>query len=176
MPTEKKVAAVAELQDRLARATIAIGTGYVGLRVSEMAELRRALRGAGAELRVVKNTLLRRAAEAAGRPQILQLVEGPTAIAFSYDEDIVAPARALTQFLRTSRLPVTVRGALLDGEVLDGAGVEELASTPPREVLLGRIAGGLLAPAAHFVGLASGALRELAGLVEARAAQLEGQS
>src|SRR3989304_7274834 len=94
MPTEKKVQTVVELRDQIARSTIAIGAEYRGLTGAEMVQLRRQMRQAGIELRVVKNTLFRRAAEAAGKPHLAELVQGPTAIVFGYS-DVITPARAI---------------------------------------------------------------------------------
>jgi large subunit ribosomal protein L10 len=156
LPTAKKIEDVQELTDKVSRSTIAIGTDYRGLTVRQITDLRRALRGAEVELRVVKNIL-----------------EGPTAVACGYGDDVVAPARALSEFLRSSRLDVKIYGAYVEGQVIDRKGVEDLASVPPREILLGKIAGALISPAAELAGLLSGTLREFAGLVEARADQME---
>ncbi len=173
MPTAKKIATVAELREQVARASVTITTDYSGMSVGQMQGLRRALRETGADLRVVKLTLLRRAAEEAGRGEMLQVVEGPTALAIGY-ADIVAPAKALTEYIRTARLPMTIRGGWAEGQVLSAGDVTELATVPPREELLSRIAGGLQSPLVNLVGLLNAATREFAGLIDARATQLEG--
>ncbi len=173
MPTAKKIEQVEQLRDRVQRATIAISADYRGLSVAQMQALRRKLREAGVELRVVKNTLLRRAAEDAGRPDLLHIVEGPTALAFGFGDDLVAPARVLTEHIRQSRIAMTVRGGLAEGRVLSAADVSDLATSPSREELLARIAGGLQSPLVNLMGLLSATLREFAGLVDARATQLE---
>ena len=173
MPTAKKIEDVQELTDKVSRSTIAIGTDYRGLTVRQITDLRRALRGANVELRVVKNNLMKLATENGGKPEIMQLLEGPTAVAFGYGDDVVAPARALSDFLRNSRLDVKIYGAYVEGQIIDRRGVEDLASVPPKEILLGKIAGALISPAAELAGLLSGTLREFAGLVEARANQME---
>lgn len=183
MPTEKKVGTVAELRRCIASSTIAIGISYQGLKVAELQALRRRLREAGVEMRVVKNTLLRLAAAAAGRPALGQIVQGPTAIAFGYGE-MAAAVKPLMEHIRTARLPITVRGACLDGQVVAAADVEELASLPPRAVLLAQVVGGLEAPLAALLGLLEAPLASLAqtlaaipqqlvGLLEARARQME---
>lgn len=185
MPTQRKIETVEELRERIARCAIAIAADYRGLTVSEMGALRRAAREADVELRVVKNRLFLRAAEAAGRPQMAELVEGPTAIVFGYD-DVVASARAVTEYERSARNAFAVRKAVLDSHVLEKADVEELATLPPRPVLVGRVAGALQAPVARLAQLLSAALANppgrllndslitFAGLLEARAKQLEG--
>ena len=173
MPTAKKIEDVQELTDKVTRSTIAIGTDYRGLTVKQITELRRALRGADVELRVVKNNLMKLATDNGGKPEIMEILEGPTAVAFGYGNDIVAPAKALTEFLRSARLDVKIYGAYVEGQIVDRKGVEDLASVPPREILLGKIAGALISPAAQLAGLLSGTLREFAGLVEARANQME---
>ncbi|HWO93252.1 MAG TPA: 50S ribosomal protein L10 [Dehalococcoidia bacterium] len=173
MPTAKKVQQVEELRDLVSRATIAISTDYRGLTVSQLQALRRRLRDAGVEIHVVKNTLAHRAATEAGREGLSQIIEGPTALAIGFD-DVVAPAKALTEFVRQSRLTVPIRGAYTDGQVLSSADVADLASAPPREELLARIAGGLQSPLVNLMALLSATVRELAGLIDARAGQLEG--
>jgi len=183
MPRPEKVRAVEELKERLQRATLAISTGFTGMTVAEMNELRRRLRQAGLELKVVKNTLLRLAAEQAGRPQVVQVVEGPTAIVFAYG-DPVEGAKALDEYARTAPPAFVVRGAVLDGSVLAPQDLKELVSLPPRPQLLAEVAGRLQSPLATLVGLLEAPLQELAlnlqsllaelpSLIEARARQLE---
>ncbi len=172
MPTQRKIEQVAELERLIDGATITIGGDYRGLRVNEMAALRRRMREAGAEVRVVKNTLLRRAAEATGRPQVVEIATGPTAIIVSRG-DGVAVAKALTEFIRTSRSTFALHGALAEGQVMSAAEVQDYATLPGREALLSQLMGALQSPIANLVGLLSATIREFAGLVEARAAQLE---
>lgn len=185
MPTQKKIETVEELAERIGRCTIAVSTEYRGLSVSEMVRLRRQLREAGIEMRVVKNTLFRLAAEQAGRPDLASLAEGPTAIAFAYG-DIIAPAKVLVEYQRTARNAFAVRKAFSDGQMLSAKEIEELATLPSREVLAGRLAGSLQAPVARLAGLLASCLVNpagrlffdrmfrLRGLLEARAAQIEG--
>jgi large subunit ribosomal protein L10 len=177
MPTQDKIDAVEELRERLARCTVAISADYRGLSVSEMGALRRRLREAEVELRVVKNRLFRLAAQAAGQPQAANLAEGPTAIAFGY-EDVTAPAKALIDYI--------LRRAFLEGQILEERDISELAALPPREILAGRLAGALQAPVVRLASLLNSAVVNspgrlladsvfsLASLLEARAKQLEG--
>lgn len=174
MPTPKKVTTVSEIQEQLARCTIAITTSYRGLTVRDVSQLRQRLRGVGAELHVVKNSLAALAAQQAGRPGLLQVMDGPTAIVFSYG-DVQEPAKALDEFIRTSRLPLSIQGAVLDGQVLSAGEVVALANSPSREVLLAQLLGGMQAPMAVLVNLLSGVLRSLLGVLEARRRQLEEQ-
>jgi large subunit ribosomal protein L10 len=147
----EKVAVVDEIRRKLADADAAVLTEYRGLRVAELAELRGALRPAGGEFKVFKNTLARRAAEAAGLESLLPLLEGPTAITFVTGDAVVA-AKALRDFAKTNATLV-IKGGLLGPRVLEPRDVEALADVPPREVLLARLAGGFQAPLTKAAGL-----------------------
>ncbi len=185
MATEKKIETVEELRDRIQRCTIAIAADFRGLKVTEMVQLRRAIRDAGQELRVVKNRLFLRAAQAAGQPEMVELAEGPTAIIFGYD-DAVTPARAATQYMRSARNAFAVRKGVMDGQVLSLAVLQELADLPPKPVLAGQLAGALQAPVARLSWLLGSLLASppgrllndslytFTGLLEARSKQLEG--
>ena len=174
MPTERKVAQVTELRDLIREVQIAISTAYQGISVGEQVELRRELTAVGAEMRVVKNTLLRIAAKDEGLDAFSELAQGATALVFSRD-DIVAPARVLTAYLQAHPAsPVAVRSAVVEGLLVDAAYVEDLATVPPRDELLARIAGGVVGPLVELVGLLQATAREFAGLIEARAVLLEG--
>jgi large subunit ribosomal protein L10 len=175
MPTARKIEQVADLKDRIGRAEIAIAASYQGTSVAEQVALRQAIHEVGGEMRVVKNTLLKIAATDAGLEQFAELADGPTAIVFGYDEP-VAPARALVTYLREhENSTVEIRRAVVNGELVDAAYVNDLATVPPREELLARIAGGLVAKIRELMMLLDGTTREFAGLVEARAAQLESE-
>lgn len=174
MPTPKKETTVNEIQEQLARCTIAITTNYRGLTVRNMSQLRQRLRGVGVELRVVKNSLAARAAQQADRPGLLQVMEGPTAIVLSYG-DVQESAKALDEFIRTSRLPLSIQGAVLDGQVLSAVEVVALANLPTRAVLLAQLLGGMQAPMVSLVSVLGGVLRSLLGVLEARRTQLEKQ-
>jgi large subunit ribosomal protein L10 len=183
MPNQKKVETVEELRERIERAQIVIAGDYSGLTVTQMSDLRRAVRETG-ELRVVKNRLFARAAEAAGHPEMAELLEGPTVIVFGFD-DIAAPAKAVSEYQRTARNTFAVRKGAFGGQVLSSAQLQDLANLPPRPVLLGQLAGLLQAPVANLAGLIKNILSvppgrllndsftTFAGLLEARAKQLE---
>ena len=183
MPTEKKVEAVAALKDRIERATLIASTEYRGLSVREMQDLRRKLRGGGLDVRVVKNTLLKRAAEDAGQPDLVNIVEGPTALAFSYG-DVIEASKALTGALQGAPQGFGIRGGYMDGAVLTLNDLRDLVRIPPRPVLIATLLGQLQSPLAGFIalldapmrelhGLTSALLSELPGLIESRARQLE---
>ncbi len=173
MPTAKKKADVAELEDMVSRSVVAISTSYRGLSVGEMTTMRRRMREVGVDVRVVKNTLLRIASERAGKPDMFQIVDGPTALIFGYD-DIAKPAKAVTEYIRTARNAMTITGAYLDGQVMKAAEVADLATMPSRDQLIAQFVGGMQSPIQTFAGLISGVVREFAGLIDARATQLEG--
>ena len=173
MPTERKIALVEELKDLISAAEIAIATSYQGIGVAEQTELRSAMREAGVRFRVVKNTLLLRAADDAGLEQFKQLVDGPTALVVGTEEPVTA-ARVIHDYIRTHPgTPVAIRNAIVSGELVDAVYVQDLATVPPRDELLARIAGGLVGQITRLLGLLQGATRELASLIEARAQQLE---
>ena len=160
MARPEKVAAVAEIRERLTESDAAVLTEYRGLKVSELAELRGALRPAGTDFKIFKNTLARRAAEEAGLTDLIPMLEGPTAIAFVKGDAVIA-AKALRDFGRTNAALV-VKGGLLGTNVLDAANVAALADVAPREVLLARLAGGFQAPMVKAAGLFSAFTRNMA--------------
>lgn len=183
MPTQKKIEAVEDLKERLEKATLIVSTEYRGLKVKEMQELRRKLREGGLEVKVVKNTLLKRAADEAGDPDLVRIIEGPTALAISYG-DVVEAARALNAYAQGAPAGFNVRGGYMDGSVLSANDLKELVKIPPRPVLLAQFMGQMQSPLAGFValldaplheltGLVRSLLSELPGLIEARARQLE---
>ena len=127
MPTQEKIDRVADLKDKLERCSIAVATDYTGITVNEMTELRRQMRVAGVEFTVVKNTLMYLASEAANKPQVKEIVQGPTAVALGY-EDPLDVAKAVSDYIRNARSTMTIRGAVLgDGPVMQAAEVNRLA-------------------------------------------------
>lgn len=172
MPTAQKSAAIDELADSLQRAKLAVLTDYRGLKVGDLQTLRRTLRPFGAEFQVAKNTLTRIAAERVGIEGLRPMLDGPLALVLAYD-DPVGASKTITDFARTSRI-LTVKGAVLDNQVISAAAVEELASLPSREVLQARLLGMLVSPMARTVGVLSGPSRSVAYLLQARVDQLGG--
>jgi len=167
---------VAELTERLRATDTLLVADYRGLSVKEIDALRGRLLEHGARFTVVKNSLTRRAAEAAGAEALLALLEGPTAIAFlETDGDPVAVAKALAEVARTTRL-LAVRGGVLEGRAITAEDAQELAKLPPAEVLRGQVLGAMAGPVYAIVGLFSAPLRELHGLLQARIDQLGGEA
>jgi len=149
MPTSEKATTIDELADQLSRAKLAILTDYRGLSVAGLQTLRTSLRPHNAEFRIAKNTLTRIAAEKAGIDGLQPLLDGPLALVLAYD-DIVGPSKAIADFARSSRI-LTVKGAILDQVVIPAAAVEDLATMPSREELLGKLLGLLNSPAQRLV-------------------------
>jgi large subunit ribosomal protein L10 len=164
---------VEELTARLRATPTLLVADYRGLSVSEIDELRTRVIQHGARFTVVKNTLTRRAAEAAGADALLAMLEGPTAIAFiEADGDLVAVAKALSDTARTTRV-LSIRGGILDGNPIGEAEVQNLATLPPVEVLRGQTLGAITAPLITVVGLIAAPVRDLIGLIDARIEQLK---
>jgi large subunit ribosomal protein L10 len=172
MLKSEKERVVAELTDRLRDTDNLLVADYRGLTMTQIDELRTELLQHGARFRVVKNTLTRRAAEAAGADALLALLDGPTAIAFlEADGDPVAVAKALSDVARTGRVLV-IRGGLLDGAAITGDEVEELAKLPPADVLRAQLVGALAGPL-QVVGVFAAPMRDFVGVLDARVRQLE---
>ena len=167
-----KVEQVEEITDRLKRARVAVLTDYRGLTVAQLQDLRSRLRGGDVEYRVVKNTLARRAAVEAGHPEFQDVLTGPVAIAFSYD-DVSAPAKLLGEFARATRLTLNITGGLVEGRVMTGAQIRQLAELPARDVLISQLAGTIQSPIAQLAGALQSPLSMLAGALEAYQTQLE---
>jgi large subunit ribosomal protein L10 len=165
MPRPEKAAVVEEIRTKLDDADAAVLTEYRGLSVRALADLRGSLRPANAEYKVFKNRLARRAAEEAGLTELLPLLEGPVAIAFVHG-DAVPAAKALRDFGRTNPALV-VKGGLLDAKLITAAELTALADIPPREQLLGMLAGGFQAPLTKAAGLFQAFTRNLAYGVQA---------
>ena len=168
MLREKKAQIVSNLADDLSRTTIVIATDYRGLLAKQMAELRNALAKAGVGYHVVKNTLAYRAADQIGKPQLRDIIEGPVALAFGYD-DVVNVAKALNQYIKSTTLPLEIKGGLLGDRILPAEEVLKLASLPPREVLIARLLGQLQAPIGSLHNLLNFPLRGLLNVLQSRA-------
>lgn len=165
MPRPEKTAVVDEIRSKLDDSDAAVLTEYRGLTVTQLAELRGALRPSGTEYKVFKNSLARRAVEAAGLTELTPLLEGPVAIAFVHGDAVVA-AKALRDFGRANPALI-LKGGLLGPRVLTGAEVESLAEIEPRDVLLARLAGGFQAPLVKAAGLFQAFTRNFAYGVKA---------
>ena len=175
MLKEQKERVVEQLAQRLRDSETLMVADYRGLTMPEIDELRSRLLEAGARFTVVKNTLTRRAAEAAGKENVLELIDGPTAIAFLEAEgDPVAVAKVLSETARTNDVLV-IRGGVFEGAVVGDAEIKRLATLPPADVLRAQLVGAVAAPLTTVVGLFAAPLRDLVGVIDARIRQLEEQ-
>ena len=173
MKKEDKGKVVEELTERLKTAETVFVADYRGLTMTDIDALRGRLLEQGAKFQVVKNTLTRRAAEAAGADQLLALLEGPSAIAFiEADGDAVAVAKTIADAARDTRI-LTIRGGVLEGKTMSGDQVESLAKLPPVDILRGQVLGAIIAPLTSLLGLVNAPLQNLIGLIDARIEQLQ---
>jgi large subunit ribosomal protein L10 len=175
MDKQQKEQIVAELTERLRSSDTLIVADYRGLTMPQVDALRTELLNHGARFQVVKNTLTRRAAEAAGADHLLALLEGPTAIAFLDSEgDPVAVAKALRAAARETQV-IEVRGGVIQGRTMSADEVGTLATLPSLDVLRGQVLGAVTAPLMTILGLFNAPLQNLVGLIDARIEQLEAQ-
>jgi large subunit ribosomal protein L10 len=175
MKKEQKEQVVEELTARLKAADTLLVADYRGLTMPQIDELRTRLLESGARFTVVKNTLTRRAAEAAGADALLALLDGPSAIAFlEADGDMVAAAKALADSAKETQV-LEIRGGVLQGRAMSAEEVASLATLTPEEVLRGQVLGAIVAPLTSLAGLLNAPLQNLAGLIDARIEQLGGE-
>jgi large subunit ribosomal protein L10 len=175
MDRNEKQRVVDELTARLKDTDTLIVADYRGLTMPQIDDLRGKLLEHGARFTVVKNTLTRRAAEAAGADALLTLLEGPSAIAFiESDGDMVAVAKALADSARETKV-LEIRGGMMQGTTISSGDVEELAKLPPFDVLRGQVLGAIVAPLQNLLGLVNAPLQNLVGLIDARIEQLGNQ-
>jgi len=163
MPRPEKVQAVVEIKERLEDSTAVFLAEYAGLSVGEQQELRRGLRAAGSELKIVKMTLARIAATELGHEELVADLSGPTALAFASGE-AAAAAKVLRDFAKDHD-QLILKSGLLSGEPLTAARVAQLADLDSREVLLAKIAGAFEAPISGLAGLLAALPRNLASMV-----------
>ena len=175
MKKEDKERVVSDLTERLKSTDTLLVADYRGLTMPQIDDLRTKLLEHGARFAVVKNTLTRRAAEAAGSDTLLALLEGPTAIAFlESDGDPVAVAKALVDAARETRV-LALRGGMLEGRPVEAEEIESLAKLPPADVLRGQVLGTITAPLTGILALFTAPLQDLYGLIDARIEQLQAQ-
>jgi len=170
----EKAATVADITARLKASSTAVLADYRGMTVGQMRDLRSKLKGGGIEMVVVKNTLARRAAKAAGYETLNAELIGPIAMVFAAD-DVSAPARILNEFIRANRKMV-IKAGLLEGQVIKADAVTELADLPSREVLLGRLLGAMQAPLGNLASVLQAPMTKLARTLDAVRSQRESQS
>jgi large subunit ribosomal protein L10 len=172
--TEKEQV-IGELHEKMAKAKATILAEPRGLTVAVITELRRKLRDAKVEYRVVKNTLAARAAKGTALEQLAEKFVGPTAIVMSYD-DVVVPAKMLVDFMKDRGNNMAIRTAVVEGKVIDAAGVQALAKMPGLQELRGQIASMIAQPATQLVRMIGTPGQQLARVLGARREQLEEQA
>jgi large subunit ribosomal protein L10 len=171
LKTEKEQV-VAELVERLRTSETLLIADYRGLTHAELDNVRTELLKHGARFTIVKNTLTKRAAEAAGVDALDDFLTGPTAIAFVNAGDMVAVAKTLSETARTTRR-LELKGGVLDGKSIDADAVRDLATLPPFDILRGQVLGAVVAPLTSLLGLVSAPLQSVVGLIDARIEQLQ---
>ena len=173
MPTQQKIDRVQDIKGRIERSTIAMTTRYSGISVNQMIELRRAMKAGGVDFTIVKNTLLSLAADEAQKPQLKEIVDGPTAIALGYDDPVEA-AKAMADFIRTGGTTLAIIGAVMgDGAPMSSSEFTRLAALPPKPILLAMLLGQLQSPIARMVTVMNGPLQSMGNVLAARVRQLE---
>lgn len=160
---EEKQKVVAEISEKLKSSSGIILADYRGLTVAQVTKLRSQLREAGIEYRVLKNTMIRRAAQEVGVEGLDPYLEGPTAVAFSVDP--VAPAKVLINFAKENKA-LEIKAAYVEGKVVDAAGVKALADLPSREVLLAMVLRGIQSPLTGMANVLQGPIRKLGYALE----------
>lgn len=161
---DEKQKVVEDIKKKFQGATGVILADYRGLTVSQVTKLRVELRQAGVEYKVLKNTMVRRAADEVGIKGLEEFLEGPTALAFSVDP--VAPAKILSEFSKKNKATLTIKAGVLEGRVIDAEKVKELANLPSREVLLSQVLAGMQGPLQGMVNVLQGPIRKFGYALE----------
>jgi large subunit ribosomal protein L10 len=170
---QEKEQMLQEYSDKLQRAQVLIWADYRGTTVPQVQDLRGQLRTVGAEEMVVKNTLMRLALEQAGLPVPSDVMAGPSAVTFVYD-DVAAATKVVTGFASANERAFHIKGGMAGGKVIGVEDVTALTTLPSYEVLLARVLGGIQAPISGLVGTLAAVMRGLMNVLNARAEQLEG--
>ncbi|MDI6815192.1 MAG: 50S ribosomal protein L10 [Dehalococcoidales bacterium] len=174
MSRQKKAQTIERLQEVFSKCSIGILTDYRGLSAPQITSLRRRLRELGIEYKVVKNTLARFAAERAGKDKLVSFFDGPVAIAFGYG-DMTEPAKALADYIRTSKVSLSIKGGFLGDRLLTSEDVMTLSTLPSREVLLARVVSGMQSPIIALLGYLTTPIRGVIGVLQARIQKLEAE-
>ena len=172
MSRAEKVKIIDNLAETFSKCSVGVLTDYRGISASDMNVLRRKLREANIEYRVVKNTLARFAGEKAGKNELVELFEGPVAIAFGYDE-ITIPAKVLTDYIQASQANLSIKGGFLEDRMLTPREIETLSTLPSKEVLLAKLLGSMQSPIATLMNCLSSPLQWFIGTLQARIKQME---
>ncbi len=172
MATPRKEQSVAELSELVQEAKSVVLTDYRGLTMKDFNDLRARLRPEQIQFHVVKNTLLRRASSGTALAELADGLEGPTAAAFSMN-DSVAGARILTQWIRDSRSPMTIKSGVIEGAAYNSDAIGQIAKLPPRDQMIAQVLGSLQAPITNLAGtmqtMLSSLVWTLSGIAEQKA-------
>jgi large subunit ribosomal protein L10 len=171
MPAQNKIKQVDELKDKLSKSSIVVTTGYEGLTAAQMDAFRKALRTQGIEYKVIKNTLVLRAAEEIGRQGFDSVLKGPTGIAFGYD-DVTEVPKAINNFITSSRIPLVIHGGVMESSVLTSDEVIAIANLPSKEVLVSKLLGQMRAPISGLVITLNSILSSIAIVLQRRVEQI----
>jgi len=163
LPTPEKEKIVAEIKEHISNSNVAIITQYVGMNVAQATELRKQLRAAGTVFKVYKNTLASRALHELNLGAAAGLMEGPTSWAFC--KDPVAPAKILKEYAKEVPF-VVMRGGILNGSVITGEQLGQLADLPPREQLLAQVVGTMVMPIRNMLGVLNAVPRNLVSVLD----------
>ncbi|MFQ5769280.1 MAG: 50S ribosomal protein L10 [bacterium] len=171
MPTAEKIAKVEEITRKINEAKSVFLTDFSGLNVQEINTLRRSFNEASVQFQVVKNTLARLSVKSAGRGELLDFLEGPTALAFGMD-DPAAPARVIKEFSKIKDA-VKIKACLFDGELISADRTNDIANLPTKEVLLARLMSGINSPLSNLVFSLNGVFNKLVLVLDAVRKQKE---
>lgn len=174
MATEKKVKIVEGLEEILSKCSIGIMTDYRGLTTAELNALRRKLREAKVDYKVVKNTLALIAAKNAGMEHTADSFKGPMAVVFGYGE-IPDAAKALTEYIRSTKSTMSIKGGFLRDRTLTTKEVEALAKLPSKAVLISQVMAGIQSPISGLVNVLAAPIRGMMQVLQGRIQQLEGK-
>ena len=163
MPNKKNIEQLELLTEKFSKAKAVYFTDYLGLKVSEITELRSSFYDSGVEYLVAKNTILKLAAQKNKIQGLEGLLSGSTAIAISYDEP-VSPAKVIKDFNKENDLP-SVKGILFDGDLLPGSDLERLAKMPSKEEMLSQLISMLHSPVQKFVSTISSPMQNMLGVI-----------
>ncbi len=168
---KRKGELVGDYQDWLKRSQAVILVDYRGVLTKDVYRLRSRVREAKGEFHVTKNTLIERALRDAGLPVPDQMLQGPTAMSFCFD-DPPAVAKAVLAFADEIKI-MSIKGGVMGNSIIDAAGVRALSELPPRPVVLGQVLGTIQAPATRVAGVVNSALAQIARVIQARVDQLK---
>jgi large subunit ribosomal protein L10 len=174
MKRQEKEAKVEDLTGKVKASNAMLLADYRGITVDEARALRNGLREVGARYEVVKNSLMSRAVDDAGAPELKEMLEGPTAIAFC-EEEVAPPAKVLVQMAKEIK-PLEVKGGIFEGELVDAEKIKFLASLPPRDVLIAQLLGGLQGPIRGLATVCAGPIRGLVTVLQRIQEQKEGEA